>query len=288
MILDLYEKIYACNNKIKVLRFNLDDKEFHYRCIPVKRGEAMAIRERYRMPLVGSVMLTLIGLAVTIYSFVAIALLGSAKGAAYGFLLLAGMLCCVFGGIFAWKQWLPVWRARQSLAELKINEVLLAADIERLKQQIAETEQEVKGYMTALGEAEADVIDLDNDTDGEMDYNSLRAYMTMRFGKNSKVLKEKLAAEVLFELKRFGYATIQELDADFSARPADYYVDENGSNYMDILRSLMIVRDCDRYFHVAFQKGFHREPKTRVDFWKRKGAKDVEVCLLEKNIEIIL
>lgn len=288
MVLDLQDKIYACNNKIKVLKYNLDDKEFKYRCIPVKRREAMEVRKRYCKPLVASVIVTLLGLALTIYSFVAIAQLGSVKGAAYGFLLLAGMLCGSFGGMFAWKQWVPVWRARQCLAEYKISEALLAADIERLKSQIAEKEQEVKGYMTALGEAEADALELDVDTDGEMDYNSLRTYMTIRYGKNPKVFKEKLTVEALFELKRFGYTTIKELDADFNAAPADFYVDENGCNYMDILRSLMVIKDCDRYFRMAFQKGFHTEPKARVEFWKRKGACDVEMYLLEKNIEIIL
>ncbi len=48
----------------------------------------------------------------------------------------------------------------------------------------------------------------------------------------------------------------------------------------------MIIKDCDRYFKVAYNGNWQGTYKSSVSFWKKNGVKDIENYLADYGISI--
>lgn len=90
-----------------------------------------------------------------------------------------------------------------------------------------------------------------------------------------------ISEEVVEELVRFGYKTIQEIEDDINGYLNGY---EEEDTYIGLLRVLMMVKDCKKYFSVAYNDDWQSIDKLSVSFLKENGAKDIEEYLGQNSI----
>ena len=117
---------------------------------------------------------------------------------------------------------------------------------------------------------------------------SLEQYMLKRFegATNIKPLRNGviISEEVVEEVIRFGYKIIQDIENDL--REHENVFKEQKVTYIGVLRDLMIIKDCDRYFKVAYNGNWQGTYKSSVSFWKKNGVKDIENYLADYGISI--
>ncbi len=117
---------------------------------------------------------------------------------------------------------------------------------------------------------------------------SLEQYMLKRFegATNIKPLRNGviISEEVVEEVIRFGYKIIQDIENDL--REHENVFKEQKVTYIGVLRDLMIIKDCDRYFKVASNGNWQGTYKSSVSFWKKNGVKDIENYLADYGISI--
>lgn len=117
---------------------------------------------------------------------------------------------------------------------------------------------------------------------------SLEQYMLKRFegATNIKPLANGviISEEVVEEVIRFGYKIIQDIENDL--REHENVFKEQKVTYIGVLRDLMIIKDCDRYFKVAYNGNWQGTYKSSVSFWKKNGVKDIENYLADYGISI--
>ncbi|MCX4351140.1 MAG: hypothetical protein OSJ60_05830 [Lachnospiraceae bacterium] len=117
---------------------------------------------------------------------------------------------------------------------------------------------------------------------------SLEQYMLKRFegATNIKPLTNGviISEEVVEEVIRFGYKIIQDIENDL--REHENVFKEQKVTYIGVLRDLMIIKDCDRYFKVAYNGNWQGTYKSSVSFWKKNGVKDIENYLADYGISI--
>lgn len=286
-LLYLQDKIYACRSHKKALEIILDKKTFRYDCIPPRKEEASRFLVKYAIL---ALFLTAIvgGLwACMIICFVGIVKSGEPGTVLDGIILLLTIPLSLGGGYYYVRLWIRIIRTFAYIADLKMQRKELKSDMDSLSQQLAELNDEIDTYAKALAEKEASYTDFDIDLEtAELDYKALKAYMVKTFGMNPKIIKRAIRVEVLFELQRFGYRTIKDIDNDLQSMSEDYYMQADCTDYVGVLRNLMILKDCEKYFNVAYYGTWKSIPKAQVDFWKEKGADTVEKYLLEKDIVI--
>lgn len=120
-----------------------------------------------------------------------------------------------------------------------------------------------------------------------IDSKSLEQYLLNKFEGENRIRPcpngEIVSEVVIEELLRFGYKTIQDIDNDFN-NMGDVFLEDN--TYIGVLRNLMIIADCDKYFQRAFDFGWLCTDLQTVEFWKEKGVLGVEDYLHKYNIEI--
>ena len=121
-----------------------------------------------------------------------------------------------------------------------------------------------------------------------IDSKSVEQYMVKRFGHepniyscNNRII---ISEDVVEELVRFGYKTIQEIEDDFNSYEIVPRIEDT---YIGLLRDLMIIKDCEKYFEMAYNGSWQGTEETSVDFWKEKGAKDVEKILSDYGIRVV-
>ena len=89
--------------------------------------------------------------------------------------------------------------------------------------------------------------------------------------------------EVVEELVRFGYKKIQEIEDDINSCMNAY---EEEDTYLGLLRTLMMMKDCEKYFHVAYNGDWGSIEKSDVRFLKENGVENIEGYLNEYGIEL--
>lgn len=87
--------------------------------------------------------------------------------------------------------------------------------------------------------------------------------------------------QVVEELERFGYKTIQELDDDINSYKDIY---EEDDTYIGVLRNLMMIKDCGKYFKEAYQQNWGTISRECVELLRENGAEDIDKYLYENRI----
>ena len=85
------------------------------------------------------------------------------------------------------------------------------------------------------------------------------------------------------ELVRFGYKTIQELDDDINSCEN---ICEYKDTYIGLLRNLMMIKDCRKYFEEAFYGNWGSIDRTCLTFLRENGAEDIDKYIGKYRIDI--
>lgn len=116
-----------------------------------------------------------------------------------------------------------------------------------------------------------------------IDSKPVEQYMLKRFDGKSNI--HSCVDEIIIsELLKFGYRTIQEIEDDFDRYG---FKDRRERTYIGLLRDLMIIKDCEKYFSVAYNNHWQGTNKSNVKFWKEKGAENIERYLDDYQIFIV-
>lgn len=105
---------------------------------------------------------------------------------------------------------------------------------------------------------------------------SLEQYLLKRFENVTNISSSDgviISEEIVKEVIRFGYRTIQNIEKDLKEYE-DVFQDIE-ITYIGLLRSLMIIKDCEKYFNLAYSGGWWRTKRNRVEFWKKNGVNDI-------------
>ncbi len=120
-----------------------------------------------------------------------------------------------------------------------------------------------------------------------IDSKSVEQYMLKRFGEPIRIGTGQggtVAMEDLVEeLLRFGYETIQDIEDDLGN-----YEDilKSKRTYIGVLRDLMIMKDCVKYFREVYSGNWQTVDEDSVRLWLEHGADDVERYLDDYEIYI--
>lgn len=118
-----------------------------------------------------------------------------------------------------------------------------------------------------------------------IDSKSVEQYMLKRFDREQNLRScydgTIISEKVIDELVKFGYKTIQEIEDDLNSHEI---VSRSKTTYIGLLRDLMIIKDCKKYFEVAHNGHWQRTNNSKVKFWVENGAEDVERYLSDYGI----
>lgn len=117
-----------------------------------------------------------------------------------------------------------------------------------------------------------------------IDSKSVEQYMLKKFDDNSNIESCRISEQVVEELLKFGYRTIQEIEDDLNSHEIAF---KRKRTYVGLLRDLMIINDCKKYFEVAYNDHWQATDKSAVKFWKENGAEDVERFLYDYRITVL-
>ncbi len=128
----------------------------------------------------------------------------------------------------------------------------------------------------------------------EIDSNSLEQYLLTKYKKYSnkivKVKGEFLCKEVVEEVLRFGYRNIQEIDNDLDGKVKDnieeYLSSKPKSTYIGLLRNLMIIKDANKYFDIAYNGDWKKTSEDTLAFWETCGIENIKMLLEKNNISL--
>ena len=287
-IIRLKDKIYDLRQLVKSLEIKKDEKAFKHRCIPQKREEAEKAVIKSLLPLILMTALGVGGMVGAVQCLMIIARIGSDVSAGLGITLLGMLLYGMMGLIFGTWLWVYALRKLAYIWDLRVDRKKLQAEIAALQAQIGELQKEIEACASELAERkEADYLRT-IDYEEEIDMDNLRRYLSGKFASNKELEKRIGAPEVIAELRRFGYKTIGDIDSVFGSVPEDFFIPEEGTNGAGILRNVMIIKDCHKYFAESYKGSWLQIPIERVKFWQEKGAADVGTYLKEYGIEIKL
>ena len=118
---------------------------------------------------------------------------------------------------------------------------------------------------------------------------SLEQYLLKRYENDTRVKRcydgVVVSDAVVQEILRFGYKTIRDIEKGFNNH-MELMSYERDRTYVGILRDLMILENCERYFAKAYMGGWQITEFDTVEFWKENGAVDIEKYLRSYNISI--
>ena len=285
-ILRLKDAIHDCNQRIKALDMELDEKSFKHRCIPQKRKDTKSMTLKCSIPLAIITIIVIVSLNRAISCLGIIFKIGGANGAGFGIELLI-FLIAGFLGIWAGiKLWIYVLRKVELIRDLNISEKRLESELRSLYGYKEACQKEKEEYESKLREEEKEHYLREMSPETELNIENLRIYLDARLGKKKGIEQRVAAPEVINELWRFGYRTIGDIDAALTETSPEYYIPYDTTNYAGILRNLMIIQDCHKYFAEAYRGGWIQTTYERVKFWKDKGIGVIETYLLENGIEV--
>lgn len=164
--------------------------------------------------------------------------------------------------------------------EIKRRFYLVAGVLELMDREFDNISKDIDEYSKNMKKA----LSIGNYNLG-IDSKSVEQYMLKKFkGVNNLRLCPNgtiVSDGVVEELVRFGYKTIQEIEDDINSYMSDY---EEEDTYIGLLRNLMMVKDCEKYFHVAYKNDWQSIDIPTVIFLKKNGVEDIEKYLCKNNI----
>ena len=285
-IVKLKDSIYDCSQHIKALELELDEKTFKHKCIPQKKEEEKSTIIKCIVPLILLTALAVVGIIQSISHLRLILLIGSDKSPGLAVGLLGYLICAAVGiyyGVMLWRDFL---RRAAMLRDLQILERKLGNEIECLQSAVLKHGQEKDKLEKKLEEEEREQTLSELSPDAKIDSGNLRKYLDFIFVE-AKCLEKRIGApEVINELWRFGFKTLGDISTVLTGTVAEMYVPEEMTNYAGVLRNIMIIQDCHKYFTEAYRGGWTQTTYERMRFWKDKGVEDIENYLKEYEIEV--
>lgn len=122
-----------------------------------------------------------------------------------------------------------------------------------------------------------------------IDSTSIEQYMLNRFSEYPNIHPgwkgTIVSEEVVQELLRFGYVTIEDLEKSISKYEKIICL-KRDRTYIGVLRDLMILEDCDMYFTKAFRRSWQGADRKSVEFWTKHGSKKISHYLDKYDIDI--
>ena len=123
----------------------------------------------------------------------------------------------------------------------------------------------------------------------EIDSKSLEQYVLKKFEQFENIEPcwddTIISEEVVKELLKFGYKYIYEIDNDFNKCDETYFIDETDT-YLGVLRNLMIIIDCEKYFNTAYSNDWGFTTKESIEFFKSRGVDNIEEYFVMNGIEV--
>lgn len=123
------------------------------------------------------------------------------------------------------------------------------------------------------------------DYDMPLDSKTLEQYMIRKYSSsnstNSIINNISGHEEVVNELLKFGFTTIQEIE--------DILTDDMiglSTTYIGVLRNMMIIKDARKYFEEAFDGDWTGTDKKTVDYWNEKTNTNIGKYLKERSMII--
>lgn len=167
--------------------------------------------------------------------------------------------------------------------EIKRRFHLIAGVLEMMDREFDNLSKDIAEYaLTMKKSVEQGIYDLN------IDSKSLEQYVLKRFegeeGIKACYNGEIVSESVVQELSKFGYKTIEDIENDLNEVGEVF---DGEDTYIGVLRNLMIIKDCDRYFKDAFNFHWMATSKRDVEFWKEKGVSNIEkyLYMYEMHIE---
>lgn len=163
--------------------------------------------------------------------------------------------------------------------EIERRFYLVAGVLELMDSEFDKLSKEIDEYKRSTKKALSE-----GDYNLGIDSQSVEQYLLKKFAgvDNIQPLNDKIIVteEVVEELVRFGYRKIEEIDDDIN----DDYRGED--TYIGVLRRMMMMKDCEKYFRVAYKGSWKAIKKSRVEFMKENGAENIEECLYSYGIDV--
>lgn len=164
--------------------------------------------------------------------------------------------------------------------EIKRRFYLIAGVLEMMDHEFDKLSEDIDEYAKSTRKAVSK-----GDYDLDVDSKSVEQYMLKKFEKadniepcpNGVIVTET----VVEELGRFGYKKIQEIEDDIN-RYMDTY--DESDTYIGFLRTLMMLKDSEKYFNKAYNHNWGTIEETCVDFLKKHGVEDIEKYLFANHI----
>ena len=287
-ILRLKDRIYDLKQFMKSLAWQEEEKAFKHRCIPIKRAQSRGTVLKSAVPLILMTALGIWGIVTAIRCLWLIAVFEGDGVVGLGLTLMGALIFAALGVFFGTRLWKYVLKQLFYILSLNALEKRLEGEMTSINSQIQQLQKEADSCATELAELrDADYLK-NIDMNEKIDMDNLRRYISGKYVKNKEVEKRIGAPEVIPELIRFGYITIGDIDNVVDNKPSDFFVPEEGTNGAGLLRNVMIITDCHRYFTESYKGAWLQTTIERVKFWQEKGAVNVENYLKACGIEVKL
>lgn len=168
--------------------------------------------------------------------------------------------------------------------EIKRRFYLVAGVLELMDGEFDKLSSDIDEYEKSTKEAVAV-----GNYDLQIDSKSLEHYMLARFENLDNLYKTpnatQISEEVVEELLGFGYKTIKDIE-DGIKKHVDIFEEKRKNTFIGMLRNVMILEDCNKYFTKAYKGDWQVMRKSSVEFYKENGINDIEEYLNQNEISI--
>lgn len=165
--------------------------------------------------------------------------------------------------------------------EIKRRFYLIAGVLEMMDHEFDKLSEDIDEYAKSMKKAVSK-----GDYDLDIDSKSVEQYLLKKFENvdNIKPCSDGtiVTEGVVEELLRFGYKKIQEIEDDINCYMNVY---EENDTYIGLLRTLMMLKDCEKYFDQSYNRDWKGIERSCVKFLREHGVKEIQKYLYENRIE---
>lgn len=165
--------------------------------------------------------------------------------------------------------------------EIKRRFYLIAGVLEMMDGEFDKLSEDIDEYAKSTQKAV-----LKGNYDLEIDSKSVEQYLLKKFENADNITSCSnnvvVTETVVEELIKFGYKKIWEIEDDINYYMCAY---EEEDTYIGLLRTLMMLKDCKKYFEKAYGGAWQSIERTSVRFLEEHGVKDIHRYLYENRID---
>lgn len=166
--------------------------------------------------------------------------------------------------------------------EIKRRFYLIAGVLEMMDNEFDMLSEDIDKYAKSMKKAVSK-----GDYDLDIDSKSVEQYLLKKFEGVNNIEPSSggmmVTEGVIEELLKFGYKKIQEIEDDINTYINVY---EENSTYIGVLRKLMMLKDCGKYFEKAYNGDWQVMKRASLKSLKEHGVKDIQKYLHENQIEL--